>query len=352
MPAHPPRRAGVSTRADVARLAETSPAVVSYVLNNGPRGVAAATRARVLAAVEELHYRPNTNARALTMARGHVLGIVVPDSANPYFAALAHAVEQRSSERGYPLLIANAADDDARAIDHLRAFADRQVEGVVMIPTSSGHALLEEIRRFGRPLVFVDRSVRLRGSVSVSTDGAVAARLAVDHLLWHGHRRIVCLGGPAGWPSADRVRGYQASMAGAGLTPITPIHRPFDGTAAHAALDEVLALKPTAVFAASDQQAVGILRAAWDRGLRVPDDLAIASIDGSISARFTTPGLTTVDQHVESMGRLATDLLLSTIDGEAVEPGHRATASHLIARGSCGCDDTFIWPLPTDGTAA
>jgi LacI family transcriptional regulator len=325
----------------VAELAKTSPAVVSYVLNNGPRGVADATRARVLAAVEQLHYRPNTNARALTMARGHVLGIVVPDSANPYFAALAHAVERRSSERGYPLLIANAADDDARAIDHLHAFTDRQVEGVVMIPTSSGHALLEEIRRFGRPLVFADRSVRLRGSISVTSDGAAAARLAVEHLIGHGHTRIACLGGPVGWPGADRVRGYREALTAAGLTPAALVHRPFDGTAAHGALDDLLASAPTAVFAASDQQAIGILRAAWDRGLRVPADLAIVSLDGSPSGRFTTPGLTTVDQHVESMGRLATDLLLSTIDGDTVKPGHRVTESYLVARGSCGCDDTF-----------
>ena len=332
------------TRADVARRAGTSPALVSYVLNDGPRRVAPETRERILAAIEELGYRPNTVARSLRMARGHAIGLVIPDSANPYFALLARAVEETAHRFGYPLLVGNAADDERRELGYLRAFMDRQVEGVLAIPSTASPALRAEYAKIPTPVVLVDRSFDDGELPTVVADAADGAREVVAHLIGHGHTRIACLSGPEVSTSRDRVAGYERALAEAGLTGLPVLRRPFGSRAGYEALETLLAgpRPPTALFVTSDLAALGLLRAATDRGLRVPDDLAVASFDGIEYAAYTSPGLTTAEQPIFEMGRLAAELLVGALDSESRPTGLRTLPTRLAIRGSCGCADSFV----------
>lgn len=329
------------TRAQVARRAGTSPALVSYVLNDGPRSVAPATRDRILAAIDELGYRPNAVARSLRMARGHSLGLIVPDSSNPFFAQLARAVEETAFEHGYPIFVGNAADQDVREIGYLRAFTDRQVEGLLVIPTSQSPALVREYAAVHTPLVVIDRLLDPERLPNVTTDGVAGAVDAVNHLLEHGHRRIACVSGPVLSTSEGRIAGYRLAMKTAGRRVGPMVRRRFDGTEGYEVLPELLRgrTSPTAVFVTSDLQALGLMRAAFDLGITIPDDLAVVSFDGIEYAAYTVPGLTTVAQPMRTMGKIATEILLAMMKDGLPSPGVRTLPTKLERRASCGCSE-------------
>ncbi len=331
------------TRADVARLAGTSPALVSYVLNGGPRSVAPATRARIEAAIAELGYRPNMSARSLRMNRGHALGMVIPDGANPFFAELSAAIEAAAFERGYPLFVGNAAGDESREQAYVRSFIDRRVEGLLAISSSWGAGIAEACEQANMVLVALDRVIDPARCAHVLCDSVAGARTAVEHLIGHGHHRIACLSGPHVSTAEDRVRGYREALTAAGLSEGPVVRTDFGGAAGYRALSELLRAPhpPTAVFVTSDLQAMGMLRAAYDAGLRVPDDLAVVAFDGIEYGRYTRPGLTTMAQPTQRMGQTAVELLLEQIDGGATQPGVVRLGARLAARGSCGCPDEF-----------
>ena len=191
-------------RADVARLAGTSPAVVSYVLNGGPRGVAPQTRERVLAAIEKLGYRPNGIARALRMNRTMTLGLVVPDTANPFFAELARAIEEEAFAQDYTLLIGNAAEDDDRQTTYVRTFLARQVDGLFLVPAHGPLSCLADLQR-AQHAVGDCSTGRCPGvAPAVLVDNRGGAYAATAHLLEHGRQRIACIGRPAGRDAGDR----------------------------------------------------------------------------------------------------------------------------------------------------
>ncbi|MFI6999976.1 LacI family DNA-binding transcriptional regulator [Nocardia sp. NPDC050175] len=331
------------TRADVARLAGTSPALVSYVLNDGPRSVAPATRARIEAAIEQLGYRPNMSARSLRMNRGHALGMVIPDGANPFFAELSAVVEAAAFARGFPLIVGNAAGDEARERAYVSAFIDRRVEGLLAISSSWESGIADACAAADMALVAVDRIIDPARCAHVMCDSLAGARIAVEHLISHGHREIACLSGPHVSTADERVAGYRQALAAAGLPESVVVRAEFGGAAGYRALSELMSgtTTPTAVFVTSDLQAMGMLRAAYDANLRVPDDLAIVGFDGIEYARYTRPGLTTMVQPTRKMGELAVELLLKQIDTGSAEPGVVSLGAELKTRGSCGCADEF-----------
>jgi LacI family transcriptional regulator len=316
---------------------------VSYVLNGGPRKVAPATEARILQAIDELGYRPNAVARSLRMARGHSLGLILPDSSNPYFALLARAIEEVSYRSGYPLLVGNAADSAEREIGYLHAFVDRQVEGLLVIPTAEDEDLEKEFAKVGVPLVVLDRSLDPTVFANVVAASVEGSRDVVRHLIEHGHTQIACLSGPEVSTSQERVAGFRQAMGDAGLEPGRILSRPFGGSAGYEALPELMEgpEPPTALFVTSDLAAMGLLRAAFDMGLDVPNDLAVVSFDGIEYAAYTRPGLTTVSQPITQMAEVATQLLMDALGGGSIPPGTRALPTALVRRGSCGCADDF-----------
>ncbi|MER7756183.1 LacI family DNA-binding transcriptional regulator [Kitasatospora sp. NPDC097643] len=331
------------TRDDVARAAGTSTAVVSYVINDGPRPVAPATRARVLAAVEELGYRPNRVAQAMARRRTDLLGMVVPDARQPFFAGLAHVVEQAAAERGRLLLIGNSDYADEREAHYIRAFLGMQVDGLILVtqdPSAPGLTGFEV--GDGTPVVLLHHRAESAATVAVVADDEGGAREMVRHLLGHGHPEVHCFGGTLTLsphdPVTARTAGWVAALAEVGLSPegrLTPA--PFDRVRAHA---EALALlarpdRPSAVFCATDDQAIGLLRAADDLGIRVPEQLAVAGFDDIGEAVIAGPALTTVATEQDGMARAAVDLVLGGAEGRAA--GTRTFPARLVLRRSCGC---------------
>ncbi|TDE10687.1 LacI family DNA-binding transcriptional regulator [Jiangella asiatica] len=344
---------GTVRRADVARLAGTSPALVSYVLNGGPRGVAPGTRARVLAAVEALDYRPNGVARSLRLNKTMSLGLVVPDTSNPFFAELSRAVEEAAFVHGYTLLIGNAAEDDARQTAYVHTFLQRQVDGLFLAPAHGPAGCLPELERAGKPWVMLDRQMAwAMAAPVVVVDNRGGARAMTEHLLEHGRRRIACVAGPRDvMPATDRVAGWRDALSAAGLAPNRmPLrHVPFGRRSGYLAARQLLADQDIdAVFVASDEQALGVLRAVTEAGRRCPDDVAIAAFDGIAAAAYSTPAISTMAQPFGEFGRTAVALMLGRITDPDQPARTQVLPVRLEARGSCGCPDPPGGDLPAE----
>ncbi|MQA01613.1 MAG: substrate-binding domain-containing protein [Streptosporangiales bacterium] len=331
------------TRRDVARLAGTSEAVVSYVLNDGPRGVAPATRERVLAAIAELGYRPNAVARSLRMQRTMTFGLVVPDNSNPFFAELARSIEEVGFEYGYTMLLGNATDDMQRETTYVRALLDRQVDGLMVAPAHGANTWAAELEEASVPRLILDRELPIPNATHILVDNEAGGYLATKHLLEHGRRRIGCLAGFAGaHPTVDRVAGWQRALTEAGVdaAAMPTAHLPFGRLHGYRGGRELLAgCRPDALFVASDEQAIGVMRAAAELGLKVPDDVAICSFDGIEASGYTVPALTTVRQPVEAIGRHAVEWLVSQVSSPKEEARRLVLDTALVTRGSCGCPD-------------
>ena len=336
------------TRNDVARHAGVSAAVVSYVVNDGPRPVAAATRERVVASMRELGYRPNAVARSLKTQRTGVLGLIMPDTANSYFAQLLREIELAATQRGLALLVANSLGDPDREQSYAHAFLDRRVDGIALVCADPGTSVVRLVRDAGVPFVTVDRDTTAAAS-GVRVDNAAGGELATRHLIGHGHRRIAVLRGPERLPTAaERVVGWANALAGAGLPASRALISASSGFSRHSAYEDALRLlavrrPPTAIFATADEQALGVYRAARATGRTIPDDLAVVSFDSAETAPYLVPGLTAVRQPIAEMARAAVGRLVEQLE----QAGDRTTTDvfpvDLAVRGSCGCPD----PDPT-----
>jgi LacI family transcriptional regulator len=325
-----PRRA---TRADVARYAGVSPAVVSYTVNSGPKTVAPATRARVLEAIRVLGYRPNAAARTLKVGLTKMFGVVVPDSSNPFYALLGHALEDAAAARGYALIVANFDGPPEELAHDIRNLASRQVDGM-LIAAGVGMADLAAISQTGTRTVLLNQFEPVTGIPSIGPDLYRDGREAVQHLIWHGHKRIGFVGelGPndqrhRGWADAISAAGLEAGPVGAGS---------YTREGGYSAGKKLLAeaSRPTAIFVSSDMQATGVLRALHEAGLDLPREMAIVSFDGSPESEYSWPALTTMRQPVREMAVDAIERLISPLD----KPEFARYSSQLIVRQSCGCD--------------
>ena len=330
MPAE--RRSRSVTRADVARYAGVSTAVVSYVLNDGPKAVAPLTKERVLDAVRVLGYRPNAAARALSMGAADMFGLLVHDNRSPFFAELCHALDQATADAGRSLLIVNSDRTQTSTSEQIRDLLSRQIGGLIIadVLTAGEQSLVESL---GIPAVVIGQFGETDGLHSVGVDFSVGAREATEHLIGHGYREIAFAGSAARYDA--RERGWREALTSAHL-PLGPlVHTPFTYQGGYDAAVELLdgASRPRAVLAASDQIAIGMLAAFGERGIRVPDDIAIVSFDGTVVADFVWPRLTTAVQPLEQMADAAVRLLL---EPDAVRD-HRAFRTRLRIRESCGC---------------
>ena len=337
------------TQADVARAAGTSMAVVSYVINGGPRPVAEATRQRVQAAIRSTGYRPNGVARALAAGASHTFGLVVPDVANEFFAELAFAVEQSARTSGRTVLLANSEGDAATEQDLLETFLQRQIDGLVLASQApdKAQAMLTDSRTRG---VFLGAAPRRTAASSIAVDNGGGAYLATSHLAGHGYQQIAMISGPDGDEVADSRRdGWQRALVDHSLTG-SHTEQPFTVEGGHTGAMELLKVadRPRAVFAASDRQAIGLLRAAADLGLSVPADLAIVTFDGSAASAYAVPSLTTIQQPIAEMADLAIRWLLDP----DLTPTTQVLDVALVVRRSCGCPAERTEPPPVTGHRA
>lgn len=336
------------TRADVARRAGVSPALVSYVINGGPRPVSEQARRRIEAAIEALGYRPNAIASALRGGMTRTIGLLIPSPANPFFAEMAEAFVVELSRRGNTLSIGITDDNPDREALYVRSFIDRRVDGLVTASSRVARTV-ERTATDTLPMVVVDRvEERLTERLSsVHMDNPRMAMLAVEHLQAHGHTRIGCIAGP--WPlvvSDDRVAGWRAQQqqVGADAGDAWVEHAEFTAAGGRDAAYAMLGprarrgrQRPTALLVTSDVQAIGVLTACAELGLRVPDDVAIVAVDGTAAARYTQPPLTTIRQPLTEMVRTAVGHLLDTIADPSSEPAHTVLEGNLVIGSSCGC---------------
>ena len=213
-----PKRRRRVTRDDVAAAAGVSPSVVSYVVNDGPRNVAAETRMRVLAAMDELGYAPNMNGRAVRVSLTQTIGVVLPNIDNPFFAELAGQLEQVAYENGLALLIGNSNEEPEREERYIRSFVERQVDGILLV-TVGGRPLLTSVQATQTPVALLDRPQSAEDRIPfVGIDNEAAARAITEHLIRHGHSRIACVAGPQDQQvSQARQAGWRQALEGAGL---------------------------------------------------------------------------------------------------------------------------------------
>ncbi|RKN10956.1 LacI family DNA-binding transcriptional regulator [Streptomyces radicis] len=321
------------TRDDVARAAGVSPAVVSYVINNGPRPVSAAAKERVLAAIAELGYQRDAMARYLRTRKTHSLGLVVPDLGQPYFGAITQHLSEQSFDSGHQLLVATTSWRPERERAQLASLAERRVDGVILMSTDPLQDFAP-LQALGIPIVVVDRP-------EVAVEGA---RAATAHLIEHGHERIGLVGADGehvagrrqreGWAGALRDHGLEARPDDVFSAEAT---RSAGYAAAIALLDR--ADRPTALFATSDAQAVGVIRAARDRGVAIPEGLALVSGEGTDLTGFAVPRLTAVEQPVAAIAREALSAAFEADPGTVSRLDHHEFG--LVRRESCGCHESI-----------
>jgi Transcriptional regulators len=327
------------TRADVARRAGTSTAVVSYVINDGPRPVAASTRERVLKAIAELGYRPNRVAQALRGQRSRVIGLIVPDISNPFYAELARVIENRADLLGYTLVLGNSEQDAQRELRYVRTFLDRQADGLILISGSSSDELTTLFSEIPVPFILLDRRINYApNAFLLATDGVAGAAMATNHLIGLGHRSIAAMCGPTRMPS-ERAKGYLQAMKQAGLAPVLYHSADFDRQSTYDLACQILrtAARPSAIFATFDLAGISILRAAADCGVSVPREVAVIAYDDVQESRFTIPRLSTVAQPTSELGQLAAEHLIGLIENKVDRTfGMKLITPHLIVRESCG----------------
>ncbi len=330
----------MATLRDVARRAGVSTATVSYVLN-GTRPVSPEVEARVWEAVAALQYRPNRVARGLRRKRTHVLGLIVPDSANPFFAEIARGLEDLSFAHDYSLILCNSDGDPVKEQRYLGVLIEQQVDGIALVSAGATPAHLTILQQRGIPFVVVDRELSGLAADCVLADNFQGGYLATRHLLERGHRRIACITGPSDLtPSADRVRGYRQAMAEVGIEPLEDWVCRGDFRAEsgyHAArffLQLSPSIRPTAIFACNDLMAIGAMRAIGEAGLSIPQDIALVGFDDIVLAAYVIPPLTTVAQPTYEMGRVAGELLLRRIQDRARPPTRHLLPVRLIVRRS------------------
>ena len=332
------RRRAVTTIKDVARRAGVSISTVSHVINNS-RAVGDESRRRVEEAMAELGYQPNTLARNLRRRQTQSIGMIVPDNANPFFAEIARAIEDSSFDQNHSVILCNTEGDLAKQTAYTDLLIQNQVAGIVFVAAGVSTELVEDLRRRRVPLVVVDRAVPGVEVNAVLTNHCQGGRLATQHLIDLGHRRIACISaGSELSPSADRVTGYLETLRENDV-PVTKelvVPGDFQYESGYHAANVLLDLPqpPTAVFACNDLMAVGCISAAAERSLRVPEDLSVVGFDDVRLASFTNPPLTTVAQPIWQIGNLAVEMLMERIENIDAQMRVEQLDTQLVERRS------------------
>jgi len=320
---------------DVAEHAGVSVATVSKVINQR-YGVAANTTARVQAVISELGYEASLVAQSLRNHRTNVVGILVADL-EPFSTELLQGAADAIRDSGFELVVYSAGGRTGDMVGWERRYLSRLsgtlVDGAVLVTPT-----VVEVK-YGAPVVAVDPHTGSSSIPTVDADSLRGARLATEHLLGLGHRRIALLAGRPDLESAKlREQGYRDALAQAGVPFADSLVRVggYDAELSALAAHELLTLahRPTAVFAANDVTAIATIKVALALGLRVPEDVSVVGFDNIPESALSTPPLTTVSQPIRTMGERAVEMLIQLIREQPVERTHLTLATELVVRGS------------------
>lgn len=329
---------------DVARFAEVSTATVSRALSN-PERVSEQTRARISEAVRVTGYTPNQSARSLRQRTARTILVALPDIGNPFFSVILDAVEREAACRGYGVLVANRFPGDSSGLLMRDYFMSNRVDGLLLF---DGSVDLEQLMMLTGdpvpvPLIVACEEIPDAPFHTVKTDNGYAAEQATRHLIALGHKRIGHVLGPQGNVlTGERQRGYARAMQAAGLEikPEWLLQGGFAMEAGQVAAVQFMSLRdrPTAIFAANDESAIGFISGLRQRGLDCPGDVSVVGFDDLELAAHVWPPLTTMRQPRAALGRIAAGALIDLIEGERRDrvPMHMVLSSEMIVRGTTG----------------
>ena len=329
---------------DVARQAGVSVATVSHVINK-TRFVSDGVSQRVLEVMKDLDYRANELARSLRRGQTNTIGLLLIDSANPYFAMFGRHVEAVLYEHEYNVILCNTEGDPDREELYLNVLKRRQVDGIIFYGARTN---LDALKRYLQvddwPIVVIDQDLSSIGpnAPTILVDNQQGGYEAAQHLISLGHERIACIAGPSNsFAAIERVIGYKKAMNETKLAlsddcliPTRDFH-PESGCDATMALLN-LPKPPTAIFSCSDLMAIGVISAAFEHGCRIPQDLALVGYDDIRLSSYTTPQLTTMAQPTRMMAEVAVQMLFERLKNPQLLPSTEKLSSHLVIRDSCG----------------
>jgi LacI family transcriptional regulator len=322
---------------DLATRLKVSTATISRALSK-PEAVAPDTRKRVLEGVHRYGYQLNGIARSLRTQQTRTIGIIVPDIRNPFFSAIVKAAEDVARANDFTVLICNADEDGRNEEAAVRLFLDRQVSGVIHCSAGGNVELLAALQRKAIPMIDLDRRSGLKDVDTIELDNALGAKLAADHLLSLGHKRIAMISGPHHLSnSRKRLNGFRRALRKAGVQlPKEYVEfGDFREASGRRAAEKLLSLekRPTALFVANNEMTAGALSALREQKIRIPDEISLVGFDDARWAQFSDPPLTIVAQPTSAMGKRSAELLLARIQKE------KGTATEifppeLVVRGS------------------
>jgi len=330
------------TLEEIARLAGVSRSTVSRVINHHP-SVRPEVRERVWRIIREVGYQPHAAARNLVTRRSQIVGVVIPETlpkvfSDPYFPAVLRGISDALVERGYHLMLSLLSPQQEEDF-YQRALRGRVVDGIIVLSAQVTDPLIRRAYQEGLPVVSIGRYPQEPAVSYVDADNVGGGRMATEHLLRLGRRRVATIAGPQTMaPGIDRLEGYRAALQAWGLNPQPEwiVEGDFTEAGGYVAMRRLLPARPDAVFVASDLMAVGALKALREAGLRVPEDVAIVGYDDVELARFTDPPLTTVRQPIYELGRMAVQLLLRQLEEGMRDPQRVILPTELVIRSSCG----------------
>lgn len=328
----------MATIRDVAREAGVSVATVSRTFS-GAQHVRPEARERVMATARKLGYRPNAVARSLRAQNTGTLGLVIPNVKNPFFTAVARAVEDAAREWGYSLMLCNSDENPDKEAEYLEVLLEKRVDGMIVSPARSASPHLEEVTRGGVPMVFLDRYVRGVEAPVVRADGRRAVDRLVEYLVGLGHERLSIISGPPETvPGAERLRAFLegAEVRGVPVAPECVRVGDFRRESGARAMRELLNLDepPTAVFAANNLMTLGALQTLHGAGVRIPDEVSLAGFDDVPWFELLAPPLTAISQPVSELGAAAARMLPRMVEGKE-KPSSLILEAELVVRGSC-----------------
>lgn len=318
---------------DVAKHASVSVATVSRVLND--KGyVSAETRKKVEAAIAELNYRPNEVARSLFKKQSKTIGLILPDIMNPFFPELARAIEDTASKLGYTVILCNSDEDEEKAQRYVDVLLQKYVDGIII---SSNTIQEKTIRELTIPVVCIDREIS-KDIPTIVVDNKNGARMATRFLKEKGRRKIAHIRGPLDIVNAnERCEGYRDVVAGEQwFNESYIVNGNYRMETATEAVLELLRQHPEidGIFAANDTMAIGAMKAAYQHGLKVPEDVSIIGFDGIALGKASIPELTTIEQPLYELGQKAAKVLIKLIKGQVIEETFYQFDVQLVERDS------------------
>lgn len=326
---------------DVADVAKVSTTTVSHVINK-TRFVEKPTEQRVLKAINELGYMINGVARGLRSGRTNIIGLVLPDVSNPFFAEFARLIEDYGFETGYTVILCNSDNHIDKQRAYLNLLISTGVDGIIYISSGGDNESIDMLKKHHMPFVFADRELPEGISDTVLIDNEQGGYDATCHLIGRGHCEIACIIGPDNLaPSMDRQKGYMRALEDHGIryNPDLVIKGNFDIRSGTDAFELMYArsVVPTAVFATNDMMAIGWIEAAQRRGYLIPNDISVVGFDNIQLSSLISPSLTTVAQPIEAISHQIIDLIIKRIStSDVIKASRIVLKTSLIIRESSG----------------